>query len=230
MVEESKNSEIERGPQEWTMETAVGNLKALDTPLAKRYAENLLLQRDMTDCLTTMQLWESRIAAAENADDRIIAGCLFRDAITQFVGCFDKTAEFPLSADEIYGHDPEGLVSFKWFKDTRDAYTSHKFGAQRQCVVGVARKDGVTGLGYLIAKFRGQKRDDGPQLRGFMQTAAKFLDSRVDSLKADLMKEVEVMPMDDIAKLNEANVRTLKMEEARFTRADLQREKPSPKR
>jgi hypothetical protein len=117
---------LEDGHQKWTMDTDAGALRALNTPLASQYAENLVLQRDMHDSLAAMELWERRFASAQDPEDELIAGSLFRDAITQFVGCFDKTAQFPLSPDEVYGHDPHGLASFQWFKDMRDAYTGHK--------------------------------------------------------------------------------------------------------
>jgi hypothetical protein len=235
MTEEEKRFVVEAeilegGHQKWTMGTQNGALRALDTPLARQYAENLLLQRDMRDSLAAMELWERRFASSEDPEDKLVAGSLFRDAITQFVGCFDKSAEFPVSAKEIYGHHPDGLTSFQWFKDMRDAYSSHKFGAQRQCIVGVAAKDGMAGIGYLMAKMRGQNKEDGPLPRGFMQSAANFLDARVQSLAAELKKQVAAMSLSEIGALKEANVRTLKMEEARFTRADLHREKPAPKR
>jgi hypothetical protein len=188
MSDEQKNLAIDAEPlgdghQKWTLETAAGTLKALDTPLAKEYAENLLLQSDMRDSLAAMECWERRFASSSDTEDQLIGASLFRDSITQFVGCFDKTAQFPLSAQEIYGHDPNGVSSFQWFKDTRDAYTSHKFGAQRQCVAGVVLKDGERGIGHLFAKYRGQNKADGAVLRGFMQTAANYLDSRVQTLE-----------------------------------------------
>lgn len=65
---------------------------------------------------------------------------------------------------------------------------------------------------------------------GFMQTAAKHLDVRVDTLSNKLKEQIIKMSEEDIAKLSEASVRTLKMDEARLTRADLQRDQPAPKR
>jgi hypothetical protein len=163
MSDEQKNVTINAEPigdghQKWTLDGPAGTLKALDTPLAKEYAENLLLQSDMRDSLAAMECWERRFASSTDPEDKLIGASLFRDAIIQFVGCFDKTAQFPLSAQDIYGHDPDGLSSFQWFKNTR-------------------------GIGHLFAKYRGQNKADGAVLRGFMQTAANFLDARVQSLR-----------------------------------------------
>lgn len=218
------------GHQQWSMETDQGTLKALETPLAKEYAENLLLQNDMQGALATMECWQRRFASSSDREERLIAASLFRDAIIQFVGCFDKTAQFPLSADEIYGGDPDELSAFQWFKDTRDAYAGHKFGAQRQCVVGVVLKEGQRGVGRLMAIYRGQHKSDGDVMRGFMQTAANHLDTRVDELGKKLEKEVTKLSIEEINKLKDATARTLRMGEARFTRADLNREKPAQRR
>jgi hypothetical protein len=184
----------ERGHQKWALDTVDGTLMALASPLAREYAENLLLQNDMHGSLATMEVWQRKFASSKDLEERLIGASLFRDAIVQFVECFDTTAQFPLSAQDIYGHDPEGVRSFQWFKDTMDAYASHKFGAQRQCVVGVILKaDGQRGIGHLAATYRGQNKEDGDQLRGFMQTAADFLDGRTEQLLLRLIDEVQKM-------------------------------------
>jgi hypothetical protein len=218
------------GHKRWTANVADAPLLAIDTALAKEYAENLILQQDMRTGLETMKLWHEKYASATGPEDKIVSKSLFRDAIVQFVGCFDKTSRYPLSAEAIYGHDPSGMSSFQWFKDVRDAYAGHKFGAWRQCVVGVIERDGQRGVGHILATFRGQQKEDGDQLRGFMQTAAAYLDANVDRLHEAVKKSVEAMKPDEIASLRDATARTLKMPEARFTRADLNREKPAPKR
>ncbi|MEZ2143650.1 hypothetical protein AAE026_15410 [Bradyrhizobium sp. DN5] len=79
------------GHQQWSMEIDQSTLKALETPLAKEYAENLLLQNDMQRALATMECWQRRFASSSDPEERLIAASLFRDAIIQFVGCFDKT-------------------------------------------------------------------------------------------------------------------------------------------
>jgi hypothetical protein len=230
IVEDEDNAGDE-GHKLWTAGEGV-ELRALETPLAQELAEMLLLQVDMKHSLSAMTLWKEKYASSNDEEARIIATSLFRDAITQFVGCFDTTAKFRLSAEEIYGHDPNGLSSFQWFKDVRDAYTSHKFGAFRQCVVGVALKAATeeVGIGQLQAIYRGQNKEDGDQLIGFVQTASNVLDAKVEQLRQQVLKYIEGLNSEEIAKLKPASARTLKMEEARFTRGDLTREKPASKR
>jgi hypothetical protein len=193
--------------------------------LAKELAENYVLQHDMHTSLATIKLWFEKYAEkSRQTEEGIIGQSLFRDAIIQFVGCFDKTAPFPLSPDKIYGHDPSGIKSFEWFKDTRDAYAAHKFGAQRQCVVGVVlTPQGEIGIGHLQVAYKGQNKSDGPQLLGFMQTAAKFLDQKIASLEKTLLESVRVMTKEQISSLRVATVRTLEQSESRISRPALQK-------
>jgi hypothetical protein len=220
------------GHKRWSMHSHDGLLRALETPLAKEYAENLLLQIDMRNCLDVLKLWQDRYAGRAEPDERVVAASLFRDAIMLFVGCFDPTSKYPLSAQDIYGHDPEGVPSFQWFKDVRDAYVGHKFGAWRQCIVGVISSPGDErrSIGHLSAIFRGQPKEDGDKLRGFIQTASNYLDARVGRLKEQLTESVQNMTALEIAALKEAGARTLRKHEAKLTRADLMRDVPAPKR
>lgn len=200
-------------------------LKALETPLAHELAETLLHQVDMRSSIATIKLWHEKFASSEDDETRLIGQSLFRDAITMFVGCFDKTSEFPLDANAIYGKDPNGLSSFQWFKNIRDAYAAHKFGAQRQCIVGVIThsETGEVGFGHLFARYAGQNKEDGPQLQGFMQTAEKYLDQRVVGLQQKLLAFIKTMTPEQIAALKDASVHTLEQGEARLTRSGLQR-------
>jgi hypothetical protein len=173
---------LEAGHQEWTMKSADGPMKALNTPSAQEYAENILLLMDMRESLAAMECWERRFASSRDPEDQLIGLSLFRDAIVQFVGCFDKTAKFPLNAEKIYGDHEGGLSSFQWFKDFRDAYAAHKFGAQRQCIVGVISHGGQRDVAHLWAQYRGQNKEEGPMLRGFMLKAANYLESHTQDL------------------------------------------------
>jgi hypothetical protein len=112
-------------------------LRKLNTPLAHEVAEHVLLQEDMKSSLDAMRLWSEKYAERlPGTEEGIIGKSLFRDAIIQFVGCFDKSAKYPLSPDDVYG-PTNNLPLFEWFKNMRDAYAAHKFGAQRQCIAGV---------------------------------------------------------------------------------------------
>jgi hypothetical protein len=227
---EIEGAASEDGHHKWKMKTPDGPMKALDTPAAKEYAENILLVMDMRESIAAMECWERRFAESTDPEDALIALSLFRDAIVQFVGCFDKTAKFPLDAKTIYGDSEGGVESLQWFKDIRDAYAAHKFGAQRQCSVGVVSHDGQRDVGQIWARYRGQTKAEGPMLRGFMQKAADYLVAHMQELGKKVQEEIRQMSDEDVAKLSDAGTRTLKMEEARFTRADLDRDKPAAKR
>jgi hypothetical protein len=202
-------------------------VKALNTPLAREFAEALLVQHDMRLSLEAMKLWGEKYAGADPEKDKegsIICGSLFRDAVIQFVGCFDESAKFHLSAEAIYGHDPNGLSSFQWFKDTRDAYAAHKFGAQRQCVVGaVLEPSGKRSLTKHLSVYRGQTKEDAPILLGFMRTASKHLDQLVNALAEKVADAVRKMTPEEYARLEDGALYGLEQHEARLSRQALQR-------
>jgi hypothetical protein len=87
-------------------------LKRLDTPEAKELAEYYLLQHDMHTSIAAMRLWHEKYAEKDRqTEEGLIGQSLFRDAIVQIAGCFDPTAKIRLSAEKIYGHDPNGVKS-----------------------------------------------------------------------------------------------------------------------
>jgi hypothetical protein len=112
-------------------------LKELKFAEAKELAELLLLQHDVQASIAAMEIWGAKYAEKElSGEDTIIAAALFRDAIVQFMGCFDTSAQFKLRQDVVYAGVDGGPEYFQWLKDIRDAYAAHKFGRLRQAVVG----------------------------------------------------------------------------------------------
>lgn len=200
-------------------------LRQLDTPFAKELAETLLLQHDMQESLKTIKLWHEKYAEKEpGSEERTIGASLFRDVVVQFVGCFDKTAKFPLSSDEIYGKLDGGPAFFQWFQDCRDAYAAHKFGAQRQCVVGVISIPGQDiGIGNLNAVYKGAKTEDGPKLIEFMKLAATHLDKKVESLQQKALEAAKAMSAEQINALPVARVYGVDPSEIGMSRQALQK-------
>lgn len=198
-------------------------LRQLDTLQAQELAELYIFQHDMHMAIITLELWHEKYAEKNSrTEEGLIGQSLFRDAIIQFVGCFDKSARFALSANDIYGRYPNGLASFQWFQDTRDAYAAHKFGAQRQCVVGIVYGPPMaTGIGKLMAAYKGQKKADGPQLVGFMRSAATHLDRKIKELETNLLASVVTMSSEQIEALKIATVRQLHPSESRISRPTL---------
>jgi hypothetical protein len=196
-----------------------GTLHRLDTPLAHELAEHLVLKHDMDRSLSTMRLWQAKyISRPPDTEDGIIGRSLFRDAIIQFVGCFGSNPKISLQPEQVYPSE-NGQKFYAWFKNMRDAYAAHKFGAQRQCVVGVTIHP-VHGpaLGTLSAMYVGAKREDAPKIVSFMETGSAFLDAKVKELNDSLLLQVTAMSADQITSLPIAQVSTLADGESRLTR------------
>jgi hypothetical protein len=126
--------------------------------------------------------------------------------------------------EDVYGTHAATIPSFQWVQDIRDAYAAHKFGAQRQCVVGVIQ-DPIAGIGIgqLFALYQGQVKSDGPQIIAFMQATAAYLDQKAERLKADLLDEVQKMTPEQIQSLPIGTIRGLHPSEARMSRNALQK-------
>jgi hypothetical protein len=206
----------------------------LDTPLAREFAELLIRQMDIYSSINTMKLWYEKYASETQSSDSskwdseptIIMVSLFRDALIQFIGCFGKDRRVSLNAEEVYGQDPNGLSSFQWHKDMRDAYAAHNFGAQRQCSVGVFI-DPTTGairIASQLAFYQGPLKDVGPRMISFMTIAADFIDAKVNQVRDQLVAFAQTHTHDEINRMPLAQApRTITQEEARTPRAKLKR-------
>lgn len=201
-------------------------LKQLDTSTANELAETILLQKDMQSSLEAMKLLFKRYSNAQSGKKIIIAQSLFRDAVVQFVGCFDETAKYALSVDDVYEKTDGGVEYFLWIKDIRDAFAAHKFGPLRQCVVGVlvdASGTKVLGPGELFHIYMGPQKDHGPALLKFMEIAADYLNEKVKNLKAQMLEETQNMPPEEIAALPIASLHGVGPSEIRKSRPKFQK-------
>ena len=84
-----------------------GTLVARDTglPIARELAEMLLTQIDISNSLASLTLWSKQYESRgdpEPEDTKTIVDSLFRDGITQFVGCFDSKNAFPLVVETVF--------------------------------------------------------------------------------------------------------------------------------
>jgi hypothetical protein len=203
-------------------------LKQLDTPAAKELAETILLQLDINSSISAMQIWTSKNTPNEeqSADDATICESLFRDAIIQFVGCFDKSAKYPLIRDEIYGAANGGDSYFQWLQDIRDAYAAHKFGALRQCIVGVLI-DPVTGMigqGHLSSIYQGPTSpSDGLQIISFMRIGAEFVNKKIKVLQEKMLSEAKQLSPEQLENLPIATAFGIDPTEIRKSRREIQR-------
>jgi hypothetical protein len=125
--------------------------RTIDHPVTEALGEALLLQKDIQTSIDAINIWHDYYAEKPDRTsiDKIIELSLFRDAVVQFIGCFDKSNKYRLDETEIYGADPNGLPYFQWMNNIRNAYAAHKHGAQRQALIGVMR-DPVTGTEGVV--------------------------------------------------------------------------------
>lgn len=178
-------------------------LKDLNNAETQELAELLLLQHDVRQSIEALRLWIEKEAKATSQDERIIAGALFRDAIVQFIGCFDASAPFKLSSDVIYAGVDGAQEYFKWLKDIRDAYAAHKFGRARQCVAGIMpQPDGPPTVGHLMSIYHGPADPLGAAgIIAFMNISLGHIGSRIEDLTASIKTTAAEMSAEAIAKL-----------------------------
>jgi len=199
-------------------------LKALSFPLAVELAEATLLRQDMRASLSAMKLWCEKYSKLEKPtlEEMTIRQSLFRDAIVQFIGCFDKTAPFSLSKDEVYKGTDGGAEYFQWLKDIRDAYAAHKFGPLRQCAVGVfvdLPESGQITIGDLISIYAGPTEErNNLDLISFMGVAANYLDSAVTALQEKLLTAAKATPIVELRALPNARAHGVNPEDIRLSR------------
>jgi hypothetical protein len=90
-------------------------------------------------------------------------------------------------------------------------------------VVGViAKADNTIGIGQISARFRGQNKNEGRLLVGFMQTASNFLDKRITDLESRLLAYVQTLSLAEIDALPVALVRPAEQSEVRLSRKSFQ--------
>jgi hypothetical protein len=201
-------------------------LKELATPEAKELAEMLLLRQDLASSFQAMQLWHKRYWQKENGtpEDTLIATCLFRDAILQFIGCFDSTAQYKLSVQDVYKSTQGATEYFKWLKDIRDAYIAHKFGPHRQCIVGVFSDSNgtVIGNGHFVSVYLGPQ-EGARDLIEFIAIAGRYLNSRIEDLQAQVLAAAKAMSKEDLNALPIARAYGVGPNETRMTREKFKR-------
>lgn len=203
-------------------------LKRLNTATANELAELILLQHDIGSCLNAMKLWSERFANRDSMsqEEQTIAQSLFRDAIVQFIGCFDRTAKYRLFPDDVYQDIDGGIEYYNWLKDIRDAYAAHKFGPLRQCVVGVfLDTTGTKALtvGDLVHIYMGPADNGGPMIFNFIRIASRHLDEKIEKLQKEMLLEVQGMSPEALSALPNARTHGVDPGDVRQSRAEFDR-------
>jgi hypothetical protein len=205
-------------------------MRELNTQAAKELAEYILLQSDLKTALSMMALYFDKYAGAkdipEQEQDLVLS--IFRDAITNFIACFDpiKGAKgIHLDRDVIYGKTNGGLEFFAWMKDIRDSYAAHRFGPHRQCLVGVILgSDGkVIGTGHMKMIYSGPIADAKGEMLSFISIAGKYVDSKIRELGEMVVKEANLLTAEQLAALPVAQIRAPDPGDIRTSRAAFQR-------
>lgn len=202
-------------------------LRQIDSPAAKELAETILIQTDIRFAISAIGIWQ-RMASEmkEGEDSTVICQALFRDAIVQFIGCFEEKPKHTLVRDQVYSENNGGHEYFKWLQDMRDAYAAHKFGALRQSSAGVVVEDGkAISHGFLQSIYLGPDVQGAPQLLHFMQIAADFVAVKIKTLEQRMLEEVRLMTAEQLEALPIIRMHGVDPVDVRKTRADLQRSK-----
>jgi hypothetical protein len=149
-----------------------------------------LITQDLETAFRAIGVWRTNYGPLRelSRDERAVSLALVRDAVIQFVGCFDKTAEFSLVKEEVYPSD-DRLAYFNWLRDLRDSYAAHKFGPYRQCAVGVDLSGPARRIRFVHQMYRGPQL--GEQLEDFILIATKFAATRMLALVERLLRSLD---------------------------------------
>lgn len=180
-------------------------------PVARELAEMLLTHMDLTNGLASLTLWSKYHTSDDNADpDRqTIKGSLFRDGITQFVGCFDSKNAFPLVVETVFPSVDGVAVYFRWLRALRNSYTAHRHGSARQSVVGVMidKYSGkYLGYGRMFAIYQGPSQEGHKDLVGLVAMAVRYVEARIAVLERQFEAEAKAIAPADLLKLPFAGV------------------------
>ena len=191
------------------------------TPLARELAEYQLLMKDLEAAHAALKLWFEKYASRKDlTPEQILIGqSLFRDSIVMFVGCFDKTAPLRLVASDIYKTTNQ-MEYFQWLLNIRDAYAAHKFGALRQCAVGVFvdTAGNIIGPGHTNRIWAGPKVAAKDDVLSFIQLAGLHVATKILGLSRQLHESAKKMAPAELAALKAAETHDVEPHEIRTPR------------
>lgn len=195
-------------------------------PIARELSEMLLTQRDIANSLATLTAWSKSYCSTSDAPDRVaIEDSLFRDGITQFVGCFDSKNAFPLVVEDVYP-SVEGIGPyFRWLRDLRNSYTAHRHGAARQCAVGVFLhpvSGEPIGTGEQFASYRGPSVEGHSDLLSIIGMASRYVASKVEALQKQFRAEAFAIPVETLLRAPFAGIQAQAPTDMRKSRGDVQ--------
>jgi hypothetical protein len=180
-------------------------------PVARELAEMELINNDLNLSLSSLTIWVERYQPAGQKDEkeRAIDGSLFRDGITQFVGCFDRNNAYPLVVETVYPNVGGIGPYFRWLRNLRNSYTAHRHGAARQCSIGALVRPGAgqfLGHTKLIVIYAGPSQEEHASLLAIIKMAISYVESRIAHLQQEFMAQASALPPEELLKLPPAPV------------------------
>jgi hypothetical protein len=192
--------------------------RRLDTPEAVDVAELHLMKMDIEYCLQALAFLTASFGRRIIGEvDFVIRQGLYRDAIVQFVACFDRSAPFHFQAEDIYFAENGGLAFFQLLRDLRDAFAAHRFGPLRQSHVGLIMPgDGTIGLRYFD-RLSFPPPDSGEAIR-FMGETLRHIEQRLETATSRLEDAVAKMTVAAVEALPELVVPDVSLDDIRMGR------------
>ena len=189
-------------------------LLELAFPEARLLTELWVLEANVKHSVTALKLLHDNYCHDTSNDEegRTIAAALYRDAIVQFMSCFDfkkNKRGVLLDSDEVYSSVDGGSEYFKMIKDTRDAFAAHSFGMLRQLLLGVYLDDSgkIGGFERLNVSFTVPTKEGVVECIKFMSFTGSALVKKINDLGLIVKAKAEAMSLEELATLKTAEVR-----------------------
>jgi len=187
-----------------------------------------LIHNDLNLSLSSLAIWVERYQPEGQKDEkeRAIDGSLFRDGITQFVGCFDRNNAFPLVVETVYPHVNGIGPYFRWLRDLRNSYTAHRHGAARQCVIGAVVQPGTgnfLGHAKLVTVYVGPSQEGHTQLLAIIGMAIQYTEAKIKDLRQQFIKAAEALPKEELLRLPTAVVQAQEPAKMGKSRGDVRK-------
>jgi len=180
------------------------HLKKISTPKAREMADLFLHRTDLVFCWDGMQ----EILSLLNQDahkSRFFVEAFWISVITKYFGCFKKSkARIALNLNDVYGGFPsEAIKCFKYFEALRDKHIAHDDNSVNFVAVGAVLEADGSVLDFIMMQARAETIDMAhldPMFQ-LIDVARKFVESRLEKLRAEVLDEIGQIPKDKLLAL-----------------------------
>ena len=176
-------------------------MRRLDTRTGRLFAEWQLLLHDLESCREVVLLWQAKSQEEKTPTNKVLVASLGRDAVVQFMACFDEATEVRLDANELYAPPRTcgGIEYFRWLSTLRDTWIAHRHGVSRQIytAIFVAEDTGtVHGVGESSAIIASYVYAEGDSFLPVIDIALAHATHQVEQYEQAVWAEVESMTPD----------------------------------